>query len=203
VVNADTGIPGPGFTAWPGKLEDAYEEVFNFHWDTISRPFSNLEQIKESQPAGPTPEIPDFNVPDEKIIINGRGPYQYRFRKMMLREYKRECAMCNTKLKSLLVASHIVPWALDIGNRLNPRNGILLCRTHDSLFESGHIEVGTDFSISVVEIDPPSMGEAVSTFLSQFTAKKLRAPSSSSKPEKQFLEWRLANNPITNKTPLA
>jgi len=35
----------------------------------------------------------------------------------------------------LLVASHIVPWRSDPGNRLNPKNGLCLSAIHDRAFD--------------------------------------------------------------------
>nr|WP_245747947.1 HNH endonuclease [Formivibrio citricus] len=49
----------------------------------------------------------------------------------------------------LLVASHIVPWAKDEKNRLNPANGLCLSSLHDKAFDRGLLTVTPDFVIKV------------------------------------------------------
>jgi hypothetical protein len=41
----------------------------------------------------------------------------------------------------LQVASHIVPWAEDRRNRLNPHNGLCLSAPHDRAFDQGLITI--------------------------------------------------------------
>ena len=47
----------------------------------------------------------------------------------------------------LLVASHIVPWAQDKANRLNPANGLSLSAIHDRAFDQGLITLSDDYSV--------------------------------------------------------
>lgn len=51
----------------------------------------------------------------------------------------------------LLTASHIVPWALDPKNRLNPRNGLCLSALHDRAFDRFLLTVFPDGTIRVSE----------------------------------------------------
>jgi putative restriction endonuclease len=48
---------------------------------------------------------------------------QYFFRQMVLASYAYRCCITGLAIPELLNASHIVPWAADPKNRLNPRNG--------------------------------------------------------------------------------
>src|SRR6202035_783134 len=57
--------------------------------------------------------------------------------------------MCSLSCKSLLVASHIVPWAARPELRLDPRNGLCLCAMHDKAFDCGFLTVTPDFRIVV------------------------------------------------------
>ncbi|WGI21688.1 HNH endonuclease [Amylibacter sp. IMCC11727] len=57
------------------------------------------------------------------------------FRDMMLASYGAKCALTGVEEPKLLVASHIVGWAEDASQRLNPRNGILLNALHDKAFD--------------------------------------------------------------------
>eukprot|EP01116_Phalansterium_solitarium_P002498 TRINITY_DN1254_c0_g1_i1.p1 TRINITY_DN1254_c0_g1~~TRINITY_DN1254_c0_g1_i1.p1 ORF type:complete len:409 (+),score=138.59 TRINITY_DN1254_c0_g1_i1:147-1373(+) len=49
------------------------------------------------------------------------------------------CAMCGDDWDEMLIAAHIVRWADDPKERGNLRNVLLLCRTHDVLFEKGYV----------------------------------------------------------------
>jgi len=59
------------------------------------------------------------------------------FRKMVLDNYSSKCCFSGLDLPTLLVASHIVPWADREDIRLNPRNGLCLSSIHDRAFDQG------------------------------------------------------------------
>lgn len=64
---------------------------------------------------------------------------QNLFREKLLRLHKK-CMICGLKTSSLLRASHIKKWSKSENiERLDERNGLLLCALHDSLFDSGLI----------------------------------------------------------------
>lgn len=72
---------------------------------------------------------------------------QHRFAVSVLENYSHSCAFCGFAPRSLpkhklLVASHIKPWAdSDDRERLDPRNGVAACPTHDAAFDTGLITV--------------------------------------------------------------
>ena len=45
------------------------------------------------------------------------------------------------------MASHIVPWATDSKNRLNPRNGLCLNAIHDRAFDRGILTITPDYKV--------------------------------------------------------
>jgi putative restriction endonuclease len=77
-----------------------------------------------------------------KVRVNQR-----LFRSIILTGYREECAVCRLPIRCLLVASHIVPWAADPGNRMNPRNGICFCSLHDRAYEAGIMLIDPDLVI--------------------------------------------------------
>lgn len=192
VVNKRTGLPGEGFIAWPGDLEDAHSRVFDFDWKSVPRPFPPLHRQRFVPMRQTASEIPaNFEVPDSEVVVNGRGPYQTRFREMLIDIYGGRCAVCNTRYPAALIASHIVPWAFDQKNRLNPKNGILLCHTHDAVFESGLMQIRTDYQIVLGRLDQTTLGSDFAAFLRQSTAERPRLPRSEYRPAEKFLAWRL------------
>jgi integrase len=73
---------------------------------------------------------------------------QYKLRKILLQNYKSQCAMCDISHPKLLVTSHIKPWANSSPEeRIDPRNAILLCKLHDALFENGFISLSDEYKI--------------------------------------------------------
>jgi len=77
---------------------------------------------------------------------------QHLFRGMILSSYKERCAICTLPARELLVASHIVGWALDEANRMNPHNGICLCSLHDRAFDAGMIDVDERYQVHITSL---------------------------------------------------
>lgn len=57
------------------------------------------------------------------------------FRKMILSQYQTQCCITGLNVPEVLRASHIVGWADDSKNRLNPANGLCLSATYDAAFD--------------------------------------------------------------------
>ncbi|WP_049765270.1 HNH endonuclease [Alkaliphilus metalliredigens] len=61
-----------------------------------------------------------------------------------------ECAICGLEMKDILIASHCKPWKhCNDMERLDVYNGILLCPTHDALFDKGLISFHDDGRIII------------------------------------------------------
>lgn len=74
---------------------------------------------------------------------------QSKFRSQLLKQVK-GCQLCSLSIPSLLVASHIVPWAIaDDLQKVDTNNGLLLCVTHDALFDNGFISFSEDGQILI------------------------------------------------------
>ena len=58
------------------------------------------------------------------------------FRDLILDNYQSQCCLTGIAVPDLLIASHIVPWADDPKNRLNPCNGLCLNALHDKAFDN-------------------------------------------------------------------
>jgi putative restriction endonuclease len=69
------------------------------------------------------------------------------FRQIVLANYNRKCAITGIDLPDLLVASHIIPWAQNEDERLNPENGICLSALYDRAFDKGLIGITEKYQI--------------------------------------------------------
>jgi putative restriction endonuclease len=81
--------------------------------------------------------IPDRTV--RKALLDSRVG-QGQFRNDLMKIWHRRCAVTGLDLTRVLRASHIKPWrASNNGERLDPRNGLLLSPNYDGLFDVGYI----------------------------------------------------------------
>jgi predicted restriction endonuclease len=93
-------------------------------------------------------EISSLNVDgaSQKAIVNVRVN-QDIFRNYLLKRYKRSC-LCGVKNPTLLIASHIKPWAeSEAKEKLDVDNGFLMCPNHDKIFDKGYITFDDDGKI--------------------------------------------------------
>ena len=85
-------------------------------------------------------EVNSLNVEgaSKKAIINVRVN-QGIFRDKLLKRYNK-CCLCGVENNTLLIASHIKPWAeSESKEKLDVDNGFLMCPNHDRLFDKGYI----------------------------------------------------------------
>ncbi len=94
----------------------------------------------------------DSIVGDERDAIVKIRVNQDKFRDGLLKKYHSKCCLCGVDDNSLLVASHIKPWAKsDEHEKLDLANGLLLCPNHDKLFDGGYITFAEDGRIIISE----------------------------------------------------
>jgi len=93
-------------------------------------------------------ELEDFTGETRQVLTTQRIK-QHFFRRAILSSYQGRCRMSGLSEPRLLVASHIVPWASDRANRLNPSNGLCLSALHDKAFDRGLIALTDDFRIVI------------------------------------------------------
>lgn len=83
---------------------------------------------------------------------------QHRFARAVRNAYRDRCGFCGFNAGGfgggrLLVASHIKPWRDSRGReRLDPRNGIAACPTHDAAFDAGLLTVTDDGRIHMARL---------------------------------------------------
>jgi putative restriction endonuclease len=149
VVSQGRGLPGEGFIAWNvDDLDEGYRLVYAYPWGELPNPFAfasegaTLNQLAQRLVTKPEASPVVYRQ------INNRGIAQDVFRRALLDAYRHRCAFCNLSLKAALQAAHIIPWSqATIAQRLDPRNGLLLCATHHALFDSSVLTVSTDLHV--------------------------------------------------------
>lgn len=92
----------------------------------------------------------------ERMLISAVRVGQHRFAQSVLRNHQHRCVFCGMsgviggkRRPRLLAASHIKPWRDSTNKeRLDRRNGLTACPTHDVAFDTGLITVNKDLSVS-------------------------------------------------------
>ena len=84
-------------------------------------------------------DIPQGVTGETKVREIKTRVNQNVFRQIVLANYDGRCALTGIDIAELLVASHIIPWAENEQERLNPENGICLSSLYDKAFDKGLI----------------------------------------------------------------
>ena len=118
-----------------------------------------------------------------KVRVN-----QKFFRNMILSDYGTQCSLTGLNVPEVLRASHIVGWAEDKDNRMNPSNGVCLSATYDAAFDKHLISFDEYYRM----IFSPTLREFCSNeaFKTQFLAfegKRISLPKRF-RPDRGFLE---------------
>lgn len=102
------------------------EQIFKFAGMTFNNIFDLVNENTNEFKPKVTSRI---NLTSSRI---GQGEY----RQKVLRRWRYKCAVNNSNVQEVLIASHIVPWreATD-SERLDVENGLLLSPTFDALFD--------------------------------------------------------------------
>jgi len=77
-----------------------------------------------------------------KVRVN-----QSTFRQIVLANYSFKCALSGIDIPELLVASHVIPWAESVEERMNPKNGICLSSLYDKAFDKGLISFSDQYRV--------------------------------------------------------
>lgn len=111
------------------------------------------------------------------------------FRRMILTNYNNKCALTGIDIPELLVASHIVPWASNEQERLNPKNGICLSSLYDKAFDSGLISFKDNGTVIFSKRLKANVGkDYYSKYFLPFESFALAVPQRYY-PNPLFLEW--------------
>ena len=119
-----------------------------------------------------------------KVRVN-----QAFFRRRIITAYRSKCCVSGLMTPELLTASHIVRWADDPANRMNPLNGLCLNSLHDRAFDRYLMWVDEDMKIhfskklSEVKEEQPEATE----WLLRFKGRQLILPKDF-RPSLQFLK---------------
>ena len=171
---------------------------FHADWEALALQSAEIRQGLEAAHSAPAhASATDDSPVDDDVLdyvgVSRSSVVQVRvkqsfFRKAVLASYEGRCCITGLSERRLLVASHIVPWAADSNNRLNPRNDLCLSSLHDKAFDAGLLTLSADHRI-VMSAAAQSLADdtfAVSSLLT-YAGQKIRLPQKFT-PDEAFLE---------------
>jgi putative restriction endonuclease len=144
-------------------------------------------------------EVETDDLPKEGIerdaVIRIRVNQSF-FRRRILSAYDFRCCVTGLTNRTFLNASHILSWAENKENRLNPKNGLCLNALHDRLFDRHLMWIEGDyvirFSPLIHEEATKSGAEKETTeWLTRFEGQRLILPKNFA-PSSEFLETHAA-----------
>lgn len=104
---------------------------------------------------------------------------QNYFRNAILKIYGNKCCVTGIDLSSLLVASHIKPWAVsDVHNeRTNPSNGLCLNAFHDKAFDHGLITFDKNLKMVISsKLEKADMDDDTRRWIKSYSGQKIHLP---------------------------
>ncbi len=196
----DPALQARGIRGMPrgAKGEAAVWEEFSQYAEQLAFESERLLAARLGQSIEAVAEIDVDDLPppgvEREAIVKLRVNQSF-FRRRVLSAYQYRCCVTGMPIQPLLVASHIVPWADDAVNRLNPRNGLCLNALHDRAFDRGLMFVDEAMR---VRFAPRLRGEAADAadWLLAFDGRALILPAKFS-PDASLLaqhreRWRVA-----------
>jgi putative restriction endonuclease len=94
-------------------------------------------------------------------------------------------------IPDLLFASHIIPWAVNEQERLNPENGICLSAFYDKALDKGLIGVNVNYEIMLsIALQKNKSKDYFVKYFAPIEKVKLQMPQKYL-PKVEFLEWHL------------
>lgn len=170
-------------------------DEFNNDWDNLAYESELLIAQFTNQSIEQVSGIDTLYIPEGKereVFIKQRVNQNF-FRSTILSSYNFKCCITGLSILDFLVASHIVPWAKDTKNRLNPHNGLCLNSIHDKAFDRGFITVTPDYKIKLSSyFNEFKKDNAVEDFFFKYEHKSIILPDKFP-PIKEFLEYHYNN----------
>ena len=170
----------PYWEQYSNNKEELFLKAEEIKAKLVKKPLEQLLSL--------TPE--DFIGKERECVIRQRVN-QSSFRTMILANYNETCAISGICIPQLLIASHIIPWADNENERLNPENGICLSPLYDKAFDKGFIGIRPDYTIAISnELKEYKNKEFYTSFFSPIENQMINLPEEHH-PNISFLEYHL------------
>lgn len=178
-----------------GHGEELIWEEFNSDWEQLGFESELIKakykgiQLESEIDTSDLTEIPAGK--ERESIVRIRVNQNF-FRKTILASYQQTCCITGIKTPELLIASHILPWAKNEKERMNPQNGLCLNALHDKAFDKGLITITPDYKVRISEILKSQIDTNIDQYFSPFENKTIILPGRFL-PQREFLDHHASN----------
>ena len=120
------------------------------------------------------------------------------FRSAVLSAYNQKCCVTGLNVPTLLIASHIKPWAVSDPKteRTNPCNGLALNTLHHDAYDKGIFTIDTDYRIWISKTAKENYtSEVFDDFFGRYEGKVIKLPERFL-PSKEMIEYH--NSKLVN-----
>ena len=186
ISTSQTSYPQKGFCS------AAVNQLLDYHKQYLKEKKANPIVAGISSGSKVSKELVKFFDIDkegsEKEVMTRSRLGQSYFRRMVLANYGGKCCVTGLDVPQTLRASHIVAWAEDKKNRMNPENGLCLSATYDAAFDKHLISFDEDYRMIVSkDIKEYYTNEATKEYFNNFEGKQIDLPLRFM-PSKKLLE---------------
>ena len=122
-------------------------------------------------------DLPTTISGTEREVLTKIRVNQAYFRRLILSRYEATCCITGLRVRELLVAAHIVPWASEPASRMDPSNGLCLNSLHDRAFECGLVVIDDDYRVRVSARLRDAEGGPAVDFLRESDGRLLQLPA--------------------------
>jgi putative restriction endonuclease len=169
---------------------------FNSDWNRLA---FESEKLLAQKMGGQIEDVSDIEVIylpktgiERETLVKIRVNQSF-FRRSVLAAHNFQCCITGLEIPELLNASHIIPWAKDEANRVNPRNGLCLNAIHDRAFDRGLLTITPDFRVKISNsIKQENTSNAVKDFLIRYDGLEISKPARFL-PDLKFLQYHNSN----------
>jgi len=179
-----------GATHGSRRDKEIWDE-FAQDWERLSFESERLLAQMEGRSIEQATNIDVSDLPpgmERETIIRTRVNQGF-FRSTVLAAYSSKCCITGLAIPEMLNASHIVPWSIDIKNRVNPRNGLCLNALHDRAFDRGLLTITPDYRVKLSKsIKRLQDGEAILNLFLRYDGQKVALPDKFL-PDTRFIEY--------------
>lgn len=171
---------------WQEFINNKDELLFESEKILAERELNSIDNKFQNILTGTEALVGETKLREVKSRVN-----QNVFRQIVLANYSGKCAISGIDVPELLIASHIIPWARNEQERLNPENGICLSSLYDKAFDRGLIGLNLDYTLLVSKkLKSNSDKSYYQTFFSCLEHKEISLPPKYH-PKKEFLQYHL------------
>ena len=193
IASLDPAIISTGRSGLPGASANDREmwNEMQADWERFA-----VDSQRALSELGTSTRQCDYSVNGDEVVLEGSDRAvisttrigQRFFRRAVMSAYDERCCITGLSVPSLLVASHIVPWAVNASARVNPHNGLLLSVLHEKAFDAGLITINDDLTVRLSAAKVVTNDQFYASSIERYEGQQINLPKKFH-PDPDFLAY--------------